>query len=184
MKKPRRKNRRAVGTPPFDFFFFWKNYPHFLRIISGIVGKESGEFFGRHFPASAGKYLAEISEDIFRHHRENIWRKSREPFSGIIGKIFGGNFGKLFLASSGKCVAENSGDFSGIIGKIFGGNFGSLFRHHRENVWRKIRLIFSFFLIIFPLAAKFFQRTTSILPKLLPYLALVKKVYFCGRCSR
>jgi len=28
------------------------------------------------------------------------------------------------------------------------------------------------------------QRLTGILPKLLPYLALTKKVYFCGRCSR
>ena len=28
------------------------------------------------------------------------------------------------------------------------------------------------------------QHLTSILPKLLPYLALTKKVYFCSRCSR
>ena len=28
------------------------------------------------------------------------------------------------------------------------------------------------------------EHLTSILPKLLPYLALTKKVYFCGRCSR
>jgi len=79
--------------------------------ISGAFSGISGKIFGGNFGS------------LFWHHRENIWRKFREPF----------------LASSGKYLVEISGDFSGIIGKIFGGNFGRLFRHHRENIWRKFR---------------------------------------------